>query len=121
MGTPSIDALTRPVSLPELNEIMTYKSVYALCTVNRIGQVLKATHFCCVLIGGSRPLWGVWLSSGKHLRFASSRLQIAEAYPKLVWRRKMATWTLADMTDKSVESRRHELADRYGHRVPVPE
>ena len=55
--------------------------------------------------------------AGKFVRFASSRAQIERAYPKLVWRRKMATWQCTDVENKSVVQRREELAQLYGQEV----
>ncbi len=109
-----LDELLPTAVAPELDPILTYKGVWALCTTDKTGKVLKATHYCSVLVAGRDPMWGVWLVSGKFVRFAGSRTQIENAYPRLVWRRKMATYQLIDTTDKSVETRRAEIATVYG-------
>jgi hypothetical protein len=103
--------------LPEIQDIQAYKSVYALCSVDRFGQ-LKATHYAAVLIGGPSPIWGIWTVQGKLIRFLGSRAKIEEAYPRLVWRRKMASWRCTDLTDKSVATRRAELESHYGKPTP---
>lgn len=103
---------------PDLDPILAYKGVWALCTVNQKTEELKATHYASCLIAGSYPVWGVWTVLGKFLRFHGSRTDIEEAYPRLVWRRKMATWSLHDITDKSVATRRHELGAVYKKTLP---
>lgn len=108
----------RPLALPDLDEIFAYRGVYALCTTSKDGQALKATHYASVLIGGAYPTWGVWTVGRKFLRFASSRAQIENAYPRLVWRRKMATWSAIDLDDKSIDRRRDELQQRFGRKLP---
>lgn len=113
-----LDQLLPTATAPELDPILAYKGVYALCTTDKSGRLLKATHYASVLVGGSSPLWGVWTVRGKFLRFYSFRSQIESTYPKLVWRRKMATYSLIDITDKSVESRRAELETVYGRAIP---
>jgi len=107
--------------VPELGPILAYKGVWALCTTNKDGDALKATHYASCLISGNRPIWGVWTVAWKFLRFYGSRLDIEEAYPRLVWRRKMATYLLQDITDKSVAARRSELAQVYKKAVPEVE
>ena len=111
-----MDLTLDTATVPEISTLMAYKGVYVLCTRGREGR-LKATHYASVLIGGSTPLWGIWLVSGRFVRFASSRHMIEEAYPRLVWRRKMATWACTDVTDKSVETRRAELEVTYGKHI----
>jgi len=106
---------------PQLDPFLTYKGVYALCTTRKDGSVLKATHYACCLVQGVRPVWGVWTVQGKFLRFYPYKHSIAEAYPKLVWRRKMATWSLTDITDKSLETRRDELSKLYSKPMPKDE
>ena len=111
----------RTQQLPELEELRAYKSIYALCTVVQAKgehqRQYRATHYACVLIGGPTPTWGVWSVRGTFVRFASSREQIERAYPKLVWKRKMATWQCTDTEDKSIEKRRNEIEELYGKKV----
>lgn len=116
-----LSELMPTATAPELDPIMAYKGVYALCTTDKSGHMLKATHYASVLVGGSQPIWAVWRTSGRFQRFFSYRSEIEAAYPKLVWRRKMATWQLYDLTDKSIETRRAELETIYGKGVPVHE
>jgi hypothetical protein len=108
---------TSPEAEPAPDPLRAYKSVWALCTVSK-DNTLKATHYAVVLVGGSTPTWGVWTVTGKFQRFAASRGQIERAYPKLRWRRKMATWACSDLEDKSVAARRAELAEIYGQPLP---
>jgi hypothetical protein len=103
----------RHFKAPELDPILTYKGLYALCTQDKSG-LLKATHYTCVLVGGNTPIWGVWTVQGRFLRFHPGRRHIEKTYPKLVWRRRMATWALADIEAKSVQDRRNELKEHMG-------
>lgn len=105
------------IGTPDLSEVRTYKGVHALCTVKANGD-LKATHFASLLIGGSRPTWGIWNANGKFLRYSGSKQQIADSYPKLVWRRVMATWGCIDPQHKTVATRRIELIGLYGGTLP---
>ena len=108
---------TRNFSVPDLDPILAYKGVWALCTRGDDG-LLKATHFTVVLVLGRSPIWGIWTVDGKFIAFAGSRNQIERRYPHLTWRRRMATWQMADITDKSVEKRRAELKETYGKNLP---
>jgi hypothetical protein len=101
--------------VPTLQEIMAYKSVWALYTVTR--QQKKATHYACVLVGGSRPTWGVWTVRHKFLRFYGGRTAIEKDYPQLMWQRRMFTWALRDETDKPVKTRIDELETRYHKKI----
>jgi hypothetical protein len=102
----------------DLQDVLTYKGVWALCTTNKDGTQLKATHLAAVLIGGPSPLWGVFTIEKKFVRYAGSRAQIEAAYPTKVWRRKMATYHLIDWEHKSVETRSVELREVYGRELP---
>jgi hypothetical protein len=106
------------LDLPTIDSLRGYRSVYALCTTDKDGRALKATHIASVLIGGPNPTWGVWTVRGKFQRYHSSRADIEETYPRLTWRRIMATWAAVDMHDKSLEKRRFELEDLYGRKLP---
>lgn len=104
-----------------LEHVLSYKSVYALTTVvakkGSDRDRLKATHYAVCLVNGRVPLWGVWTVGGRFQRFFKSRQEIADEYPKLVWRRKMASWNLRDVADKTVELRVEELEDFYGKKT----
>ena len=100
-----------------LDGILAYKGVYVLSTINERTKMLKGTHYACCLISGPSPVWGVWSISGRFIRFAASRHQIEEAYPKLVWRRKMASWTLRDVEDHTVKARITELEETFGSAI----
>jgi hypothetical protein len=100
-----------------LKDLLAYKGVYALCTVGKERQ-LKATHYAACLISGQNPVWVIHTVNGKFVRFAGSRAQIEEQYPKLVWRRRMATWTLTNAEHKPLPQRRQELAQRYKAKLP---
>ncbi len=110
------DTLATLATLPELEELQAYKGMYALCTVGKDGR-LHATHYAVILIGGNSPIWGVWTVQGRFQRFLGSKAQIEKAYPKLVLRRRMATWRCTDVTDKSLETRRAELETLHGKRI----
>lgn len=103
---------------PDLEELRAFRGIHALCTVERgKKRLLKATHYASVLIGGPRPVWGVWTVAGKFLRFYGSRHEIERAYPKLVWRRHMATWQCISTEDKNIAKRRMELETTYGKKL----
>lgn len=109
---------------PKLNDVMAYRGVHVLGTVrtNQEGrQVLTASHYCSCLVGGKSPLWGVWNARGKFERFFNFKSDIAHCYPHLVWRRKMAQWSLAVIDDLKVEARRRALAERYRAEIPKTE
>jgi hypothetical protein len=101
----------------DLAGLLAYKGVHALCTVTK-EKTLRATHYAACLTYGQNPIWVVYTAAGKFVRFAGSRQQIEEAYPHLTWRRKMATWALHDVEDKSLEERRREISQRYGQELP---
>lgn len=100
---------------------MAFRGIHVLGTMryNEEGRAqLRASHYASCLVYGANPLWGVWNGAGKFLRFYSFKAEIAAAYPKLVWRRKMATWSLLAVDDLSVEKRRATLAERYNSLLP---
>jgi len=107
-------ATERPVEFqaPPLDAVMAFRGVYALCTINKEGR-LKATHYTCVLSGGSEPIWAVWTVNGNFQRFCSKRKRVMEAYPNLVWRRKQATWSLVAVHDMDETERRKQLRRLY--------
>jgi hypothetical protein len=99
--------------VPPLGAIMAYRGVHALCTVAKETDMLRATHYATCLIYGREPVWGVWTVHGVFQRFFSSRTEIANAYPRLVWRKKQATWNLIGVHDMDVTERRKELKQIY--------
>lgn len=99
--------------MSSLNEIMAFKAVWALCTLNKTTQQLKATHYACCLIHGPRPTWGVWTVTGRFQRFFASRASIEEAYRTLTWRMKAASWSLQAVADYSVEHKIQQLEEKY--------
>jgi hypothetical protein len=101
----------QPHPVPQ-EHIETFKSIWALCTLNKATGELSATHYALVQVGGSNPMWAVYTIQGRFVRFAGSRAQIERAYPKLRWRRWMARWDLLDADNISVDARRKLLADR---------
>lgn len=98
---------------PNLHDIMAYRGIHALCSVSKDNK-LTATHYACCLVGGNHPVWAVWTVRGKFLRFYTYKSDIEKAYPNLVWRRKMASWSLRDVSDHTPEQRRAELEKAYG-------
>lgn len=89
-----------------ISQIMAYKSVYALSTLNEKTKKLKATHYACCLAGGRDPIWGVWTVTGRFIRFHNGRESISKEYPTLVWRRVMARWQMEDPTDYTNRKKR---------------
>jgi hypothetical protein len=111
---------SKPAEQPLIGfqDLMVYKGVWALCSLDRKKQLLKATHCAMCLIQGPSPMWGVWLikpNGLKFQRFAFNRADIEKAYPKLVWRRKMSPFNMIEMADVSLEQRRRELMQKYDH------
>lgn len=107
---------------PNLHDVIAYRGVYVLGTT-RVSKEdkrprLTASHYCSCLVFGKNPMWAVWTAAGKFLRFYNFKSQIADAYPKLVWRRKMAQWSLIAVDDLRPPARRALLADRYKSEVP---
>lgn len=97
----------------EMRDFLVYRGLHVLCTVNKKME-LTATHFAIYLGGGRTPMWGVWsAANSKFLRFHSSREAIAEAYPKLVWKRIMAQWSMDKITDYSWEQRRQQMQELW--------
>lgn len=110
-----------PFTPPNLGDVIAYRGVYVLGTTrpNEQGRpVLIASHYASCLVFGQYPLWGVWFSSGKFARFYSFRSEIEAAYPRLIWRRRMAEWSLLVVNDLKPDQRRATLGERYGTKVP---
>lgn len=101
---------TESLVVPPLGAILAYRGVYALATVNKDTGRLRATHYATCLVGGREPWWGVWTVNGVFQRFFSSKEQVQKAYPKLVWRRKNATWSMVRIDDMDAKAKKAELA-----------
>jgi hypothetical protein len=101
---------------PPLSGIMAFRGVHVLGTIRyEEGRArLTASHYASCLVAGQNPLWAVWAASGKFLRFYGSKQAIADNYKKLVWRRKMAEWSLMNVSDLTPAKRRAALNQRYG-------
>ena len=106
---------------PPLDPILAYRGVWVLCTTNKHGTVLKATHYASCLVMGRAPLWGIWSVGGRFLRFYGARTEIEADYSRLVWRRKMARFTLESLRNHSLALRRAQLKDAYGKPLPKQE
>lgn len=107
---------------PQLNDVMSYRGIHVLGTIryDEGRAQLTASHYASCLVQGANPLWGVWTAGGTFLRFYSFKSDIEAAYPKLVWRRRMASWSLLAVDDLKPEKRKASLADRYNAMLPEP-
>jgi hypothetical protein len=103
---------------PPLDPILHYRGVWLLCSTDKYGRLLKGRYYCSCLISGSAPLWAVWTVGGRFLRYYGSRTQIELDYSRLVWRRKMASWTLDSLHDHSIAERREQIAATYNAALP---
>ena len=106
---------------PPLDPILAYRGVHVLCTTNKHGNVLKANYYCSCLVMGRNPIWGMWTVGGRFLRFYGSRSEIEADYSRLVWRRKMARFTLESLRNHSLSLRREQLKDEYKKALPKQE
>ena len=106
---------------PNLGDVIAYRGVYVLGTAKFNEDTgrnkLVASHYCSCLVFGKNPLWAVWTANGKFLRFYGAKSAIALAYPKLIWRRRMAEWSLLAVNDLRPVQRRAVLQDRYKAKV----
>jgi len=111
-----------PFAPPALSDVMAFRGLYALASTRSDKEsgktLLTTTHFASCLVFGPSPLWGVWTVQGKFLRFYGFRHEIAAAYPRLVWRRRMASWSLMAVDDLRPAARRVVLSERY--HAPLP-
>ena len=107
---------------PNLGDVIAYRGVHVLGTIRLDAETgknkLVASHYCSCLVFGKSPLWAVWLASGKFQRFYTFKSQIADAYPKLVWRRVMASWSLMAVDDLKPAARKRTLADKFNAALP---
>jgi hypothetical protein len=110
---------------PNLGDVIAYRGVYVLGTTRLnpdTGRMkLVASHYASCLVFGKSPLWAVWTAGGKFLRFYSFRSDIARAYPRLIWRRRMASWSLMAVDDLKPAARKASLADRFNAKLPKVE
>ncbi len=104
---------------PPLDPILNYKGVWLLCSVNKFGDLLKGRYYCSCLISGSTPLWGLWTVGGRFVRFYGGRKEIASDYSQLVWRRKMAKFTLESLKEHTLAERRYEISRVTRAKLPV--
>ena len=104
---------------PNLENIFTYKSVWALCVINKDGR-LRATHYASCYVAGRAPVWGLWTINGKFVRLFNGRESIIQSYPGHVWRRWMMKWGLKDDADTSAAERRHILPLQLNTPLPEP-
>jgi hypothetical protein len=112
-----MNRLMEEFDVPSL-DALAYKTIWALASLNK-DKRLSAQYYSSVLLGGPRPVWGLWSAkSGKFVRFYGGRHEIEGAYPTLVWRRKVGTFQLLNLSEKSAEIRRTELAEMYQRRLP---
>lgn len=107
------------VAAPPLDALIAYRGVYVLCTVDAKNKNLKATHYAAVLSAGPAPIWGVWSINGVFQRFFTFRKTVAAAYPRLVWRRMQATWSLVSMHERDEASRMRQLRRLYKSHKPL--
>lgn len=101
-----------------LREIMTFKTLWALCTVGKEGQ-MRAVYYAVCLSGGRNTTWGLWNMNAKFLHFAPSREALGRMHPKLTWRRIMARWQLQDDTDWRAQKRRLALSVELDAPLPT--
>jgi hypothetical protein len=105
-----------------LASIMTYKTLWALCTVNKRTQQMKAVYYCACLVYGRAPLWGIWrVSDGRFLNFVAGKSQAEDQHQGLVWRRVMARWKLTDDANSQAADRRKVLEVEMDKPLPVYE
>jgi hypothetical protein len=102
-------------NMPQIDELLAYRSVWVLATLSKDGTQLRATHYAICLVMGRPPTWGVFTIQGKHLRYAAGRDQIAEQYPNHVWRRVPARWQFneLDPASKNAIDRKDYLLKHY--------
>lgn len=113
-----------PFAPPPLHDVMGFRGVHVLgdLRITEEGRAqLIARYYCSCLVQGRSPVWALYrASNGNFVRFYGYRTEIERAYPKLVWRRKMASWSLLAVDDLKPEARRRFLADKYQSEVPQP-
>jgi hypothetical protein len=101
-----------------LTDILTFKTLHALCSTNKAGKMRVVFYVSC-LVAGRSPLWGCWSVNGRFLHFAAGKEAIAAQHPRLAWRRVMARWSLADEHDSVAAERRKLLEIELATPLPV--
>lgn len=102
---------------PKLQEIMTYKTLHALCSVNKKDE-MRVVYYVSCLVYGNNPVWGVWNVNCKFLHFAAGREAIARIHPNLTWRRIMTRWSLMDDEHMPPRERRKFLEAQFNKPLP---
>lgn len=102
---------------PKLQEIVTYKTLHALCSVNKKDE-MRVVYYVSCLVYGNNPVWGVWNLNGKFLHFSGGRDAIARIHPNLTWRRVMTRWALDDDTHMTAKERRKFLENTFNKPLP---
>ena len=105
--------------LPRLTEIMTYRSLWAMCTVHQKTGKMRAVYYLACLVFGRAPLWGVWRVDGRFVNFVAGKADAERQHPNLVWRRVMARWSLAEDTDSKAPDRRQALSAELKAELPT--
>lgn len=102
-----------------LSEILTYKTLHALCATTKGGKMTVVYYVSC-LVYGPNPVWGVWNRNRKFLHFAGGREAIGKQHPRLAWRRIMTRWHLTSEEDSVASVRRQLLAAEFKAPLPTP-
>lgn len=98
----------------------SFRGVWALSSLKKDG-LLRADFYVWPIVYGRDPLWVVYSSRGRFVRYASGRAQIARWYPSLTWRRAMCRWTIVDVQNHSVTRRTEEFEQLTGKAAPKRE
>lgn len=102
-----------------LSEIITYRTLHALCSVNKRNKMTVVFYVSC-LVYGRNPVWGIWNRNRKFLRFAGGKEAIGRDHPGLAWRRIMTPWRLDGDHDVPAAARREILAAQFESPLPKP-
>lgn len=91
-------AIIFPDNAPDIQQVFAFRTMHILCDINKSKGTLRAIYYATVLQMGRSPTWGVFsVKTGKLLRFASSREQIGQIYPKYTWRQIHSKWNIGDL------------------------
>jgi len=106
----------------DLRDMLAYRGMWVLATTRfdkaRNREILTASHLAMCIAWGNHPLWLVTTARGRFVRLAGSKQQIIDAYPNLVWRRKMAEWSFKGINDVPAPMRKRLIAERFGTELP---
>jgi hypothetical protein len=110
------------IALPnDLRDMLAFRGVWILATTRfdkaRNRDILTASHLAMCVAGGRNPLWLVTNAKGRFVRFFNHRSEIANAYPDLVWRRKMAEWHFGRINDLPAPVRKRMLAEKFKNHI----